>query len=82
MGTPDINGANTKDLTFISTLDLVEELKKRHDALVVCGMKFTTGTQYEIFRHYSGHSYVCLGMMAQLESNITEKENNELKKLY
>lgn len=71
---------SSQDLTFIQTHDLLVELAKRHDAMVFLGMKFTSiEGGYDIKRLHTGHRYVCLGMMANMESLINKIENDNLK---
>lgn len=66
-------------LTFCQTADLIEELKKRHDAIVVAGIKFTnTKGGYTVTRFHHGHRFVCLGLMANVESIINVTENSLL----
>ena len=69
----------TIDLTFIATKELIEELDKRYDALNIAGIKFTNvNGGYSVTRHWNGHRYVCLGLLANLESLINEAENKSL----
>ena len=73
-------GNTTKeDLTFTSTDSLLTELAKRHDALVVLGMRFTTKDGYNITRYHRGHRYVCLGMLSNAQSLINNVENEHLR---
>jgi len=73
------NSQATTDLTFIQTKELIDELTKRHDALVVAGIKFTNVKGgYTVTRFHHGHRYVCLGLMANVESIINTTENSAL----
>lgn len=73
------SGTAKTDLTFISSKELIDELAKRHDALVVLGMRFNKLNQYSITRFHAGHRYVCLGMMSNMQSLINDTENEQLK---
>lgn len=76
----DMDRESTKDLTFVPTLQLVEELKKRHDALIVCGVRFTdVKGAYKVLRVHNGHRFVCLSLLSNMESIINSIENANLK---
>lgn len=69
------------DLTFCQTAELIAELTKRHDAIVVTGIRFETNNGgYTVTRHHSGHRYVCLGLISNMESLINPIENSSLGK--
>lgn len=64
------------DLTLVGTDELLEELYKRHDAVVIAGIRFTkVRGDYEIMRYFRGHRIVCLGMLENVKSFINEEEN-------
>lgn len=70
-----------QDLTFIPTMKLVDELKKRHDALVVCGVRFTdVQGSYKLLRVHHGHRFVCLSQLSNMASIINAIENASLNK--
>lgn len=72
--------AKDTDLTFVPTLQLVDELKKRHDALVLMGVRFTdVKGAYKVLRIHHGHRFVCLSLLSNLESIINSIENANLK---
>lgn len=60
-------------LDLISTKDLVDELCKRHDGLVISGIKFTTMTNFVLTKHWAGNHFVCLGLLADMEHLINKK---------
>lgn len=71
---------NPTVLTFISTKDLLDELYKRHDAVVVAGIKFTkVRGDYEVTRYFRGHRVVCLGVIENVKSLINDEENRNLQ---
>lgn len=69
----------SQELTFVSTKDLMEELARRHDAVVILGMRFTSKDGYNIARFHRGHRYVCLGMLSNAATLINDMENGSLK---
>lgn len=68
------------DLTFIQTSELIDELNRRHDALIVLGMRFNSKDAYGITRFHQGHRYVCLGLLSNATAMINEVEMAQLKK--
>jgi hypothetical protein len=67
------------DLTFCSSDELVKELNKRHDALIISGVKFTNiNGEYKVIRNYFGHRLVCLGLLSNMSSLINIEENKSL----
>lgn len=78
-GTVSIMGYSKEDLTFFQTKELVDELAKRHDALVIAGIRFIkTNGQYEVLRFHNGHRLVCLGQISNMQSLINKEENDFL----
>lgn len=71
----------TQDLTFVPTMKLCDELKKRHDALVIAGVRFTdVQGSYKLLRIHHGHRFVCLSQLSNMESIINAIENASLNK--
>lgn len=70
--------ATKKDLTLTPTIDLINEIASRHDALVITGIRFETQEKYVLNRHFHGHRYICLGLLSSMENRINEKENEIL----
>lgn len=60
----------TTDLTFISNGDLIQELAKRHDGLVIAGIKFTTNTNFLLTKYWGGNHFVCLGILEDMKHQI------------
>lgn len=58
------------DLTFISNKELIDELAKRHDGLVIAGIKFTTMTNFMLTKHWVGNHFVCLGIVEDMKRQI------------
>jgi len=50
------------DLNFVSTDDMIEELKKRFDTLVIVGEKVLTDGEGEMLYAVSGDPLKCLGL--------------------
>lgn len=71
-------GSTQADLTFVSTKELIAELAKRHDALVVGGMNFKSKDAYNVVRFRQGHRHVCLGLLSNIASIINDDENKTL----
>lgn len=69
-------------LSLVSTTDLLKELKSRHHAVVFSAMIFKSNDRYDIIREYSGHRFVCLGMLSNLESLINPVENSSLGPMF
>ena len=70
----------TNALTFSSTEDLLKELHKRHDALIVSGVKFTNvNGEYVLTRFFRGHHIVCLGLLNNMSSVVNKAENKRLE---
>lgn len=72
-------GNQKVDLTFMSSKELIDELAKRNDALVVLGMRFETNSKYAVTRYFQGNRFVCLGLLANEESRINNIENEQLE---
>ncbi len=71
-------GPTQIDLTFVSTKELIAELAKRHDALVIGGMNFKSKDAYNVVRFRQGHRHVCLGLLSNIQSIINDEENKNL----
>lgn len=68
------------DLALISTKDLIDEIVKRHDGMVIAGIKFNTQTSYVLTKHWSGNHFVCLGVIEDMKHQINRQgENNFIK---
>lgn len=66
-----------ENLSLVPTDDLLDELFKRHDALVVTGMKFTASNgAYVTLRRFNGNRYVCNGMLDTMQALIVREELN------
>lgn len=58
------------DLTLISNKELIDELAKRHDGLVVAGIRFNTTTNFVLTKHWGGNHFVCLGVLEDMKHQI------------
>lgn len=58
------------DLTFIPSKELIDELTKRHDGLVIAGIKFTSQVHFKLTKHWCGNHFVCLGMVEDMKHQI------------
>ncbi len=64
------------DLTLVSNKDLIDELAKRHDGLVISGIKFTTQTNFLLTKHWGGNHFVCLGLLSDMARIINKKSDD------
>lgn len=63
------------DLSLTATSDLLEELVRRHDAVVLTGIKFTKANgEYVTFRRYAGNRFVCNGLISVVDTMISNEE--------
>lgn len=71
---------NQVDLTFLSSKELIDELAKRHDGLVIAGIKFNTMTNFILTKHWAGNHFVCLGIIEDMKHQINRSgEKNFIK---
>ncbi len=61
------------DLTFIPTKEMIAELAKRHDGLVIAGIKFTTPTNFALTKYWGGNHFVCLGVLEDMKHQINKQ---------
>ena len=72
--------AENDGLTFCSTKELIDELYKRHDSLVIAGIKFTkVDGSFEVTRFHKGHNIVCLGLIDNMTTLINADLNSKLE---
>ena len=66
------------DITFASTEDLIAELLKRHDAMIITGTRFTNKNgEYIEVRRWVGHHYSLLALASHVMHVLNrEKEGN------
>lgn len=60
------------DISLVSTDEMLDELSKRFDALVVCGIKNLTDKNDSMVRHYSGNTMCCLGAIQVLNDCVLQ----------
>ncbi len=60
------------DLTFVSTADIIKEMAKRHDGMVIAGIKFTTPTNFALTKYWGGNHFVCLGILEDMKHQINK----------
>jgi hypothetical protein len=60
------------DLTFVSNKELIDELVKRHDGLVVAGIKFTTQNNFLLTKHWSGNHFLVLGILEDMKHQVNK----------
>lgn len=58
------------DLTFISTKELIDEVARRHDGIVIAGIKFTSQHHFKLTKHWAGNHFVCLGVLEDMKHQI------------
>lgn len=61
------------DLTFIPTQELITEMAKRHDGLVIAGIKFNTNSAFVLTKYWGGNHFVCLGMIEDMKHQINRQ---------
>lgn len=67
------------DLTFVQTDAMLDELMKRHDAMVFTGVRFTkVNGDYIVKRYRNGNRFVCCGLMDTFQHMIEQEENNAM----
>lgn len=64
---------NNIDVSLIPVEDLIKELVRRHDGIIIAGIKFTTQHNYVLTRHWSGNHFVCLGILEDAKHQINRK---------
>ncbi len=69
------------DLSLVPTNDLTEELVKRHDAVVLTGIKYTKEDEYITFRLFSGNRFVCNGLIGVINTMIANDEIGHTMKM-
>lgn len=58
------------DLSLVDIKDIINELVKRHDGLVIAGIKFTTISNFVLTKHWGGNHFVCLGILEDMKYQI------------
>lgn len=66
------------DLSLISMDELMNEMFRRHDSVIIAGVVHKTAAQYQVVRRYYGHRYSCLALCSNLASLINADENKNL----
>lgn len=67
----------TLDLSLVQTSDLLEEIVRRHDAVVLTGIKYTKQNgEYVTFRRFSGNRFTCNGLIGVVSAMIAKEEIN------
>lgn len=61
------------DLSLVSLKDLIDELAKRHDGMVIAGIKFTTLHNFVLTKHWGGNHFVCLGILEDIKYQINRQ---------
>lgn len=70
--------AGATEIGLIPTDALINEIIKRHDAIIFAGKIHRNINQYTVTRRYSGHRDTCLAMCSNLASLINADENKSL----
>lgn len=66
------------DLSLVPTNDLVDEIVRRHDAVILTGIKFTQANgEYMTFRRYTGNRFVCGGLLNVINHMLAMEEINQ-----
>lgn len=61
------------DITFVPTQELINELAKRHDGMIVAGIKFTTMSNFALTKYWGGNHFVCLGILEDMKHQINRQ---------
>lgn len=69
------NNKTKQDLSLVATDELLNELYRRHDAVIFAGKLHRNSIQYTITRKFYGNRDVCLAMCSNLSSIINDAEN-------
>jgi hypothetical protein len=66
------------DLSLISLDDIVQEIFRRHDSVIIGALKYKDVAHYNVLRKYYGHRHSCLALASNLASLINNDENKSL----
>lgn len=66
------------DLSLIPLEDLMSEIFRRHDSVIIAAVVHKSAIQYQVTRKYYGHRYSCLALCSNLEHLINIDENKSL----
>lgn len=61
------------DLSFEDTSDLIEEIRKRYDTIIVITKKQTTSNEEGCDWWHSGGSYLALGLLEWVKHGLLRK---------
>lgn len=65
------------DLTFTPTQELINEMAKRHDGLVIAGIKFTTPVNFALTKYWGGNHFICSGILEDMKHQINRHGDNK-----
>ena len=60
------------DLSLVSTDDMLDELKSRHDAMIFAAYQNRTLKESRYFRRWDGGNIPCLGLSRFIQKRIEE----------
>lgn len=61
------------DIALLSSKELIDELAKRHDGLVIAGIKFITMSNFVLTKYWGGNHFVCLGVLEDMKHQINRQ---------
>ena len=64
---------NQPDLELIDTKILIDELSKRFDGMVFCGIRDTSPATWATGTRLEGNAITCLAAAAYLQARVAEK---------
>ena len=70
----------TGDLSLVDTDDLIEELKKRHDAGLICMLRHRHSEQEERYTEYWGSAVMAVGLAEYAKHRIVNQMDRESDK--
>ena len=67
------------DLSLIPLDDIIAELFKRHNSVVLATCIYKDFNNYQVLHRYSGHKQTCLALASNLQYRINMDELNSLR---
>lgn len=64
---------NNTDLTFVPTQELISEMARRHDGMIIAGIKFNTMANFSLTKYWGGNHFVCLGILEDMKHQINRQ---------
>lgn len=67
------------DLHAATTKELIDELSRRNDSVVVCAARksLDANNENEYMTYWSGSIFVCIGMIADLQHELLSRDKHK-----